>query len=420
MTDAQKRRSVIAGIFTLLAGAMFAPTIQAVELNFGKSSIDIHGFFSQGYLHSDHNNFLAETEDGTCDFREYGVNAASELTTQLYIGAQLFGRKFGDYGNDDITLDWALADYHFQDWIGIRAGRMKAVLGLYNETRDIDMLRTSIFLPESIYNDAWRESFTALDGAGIYGTLSYKSLGSLSYQAQWGKIYIESDGGVADYIAERVPMDVHDIETSDVYIVGIEWTPAAPFDGLRLRWTWNTWEGVLAASTNAHLFWQNQGVPAGLPISYHADVNMATLSVEYRWDNLLLAAETFLPDNFNYRMESPVLGHLAGGPAGMVGYYGSAAYRVGEWLEFGMYYSEYYNNGNDKDGKTNSALTGNPLYNSWLKDIALTTRFDIHDNWVVKVEGHFMNGTDLMLTKDNPDGTHEDWFLFGCKVAYSF
>jgi hypothetical protein len=421
MKRIHRMTNIIVQFIIIVLVAAFAEDLQAFELDLGgKLSVDIHGFLSQGYLKSDYNNFLAETEEGTFEFREYGINVSSDLTDQLHVGTQIFGRDFGDYGNDKIVLDWAFADFRFQDWLGIRAGKMKAVLGLYNETRDIDMVRTSIFLSESIYNDAFRESFTALNGIGIYGTLASESLGSLSYQGQWGKIKIEPDGGVSKYLTKFFPMDIHDVDTSDIYITSVEWTPVPPFDGLRLRWTWNIWEMDDNATTNAHPFWQLQGVPPGLPLSYHADLNVTTLSAEYRWGNLILAAETFAPASYDNQLKSPVLGTLVDDSPDKVGYYASAAYSLTEWLELGVSYSEYYNSSKDKDGKQLTVDTGLPRYNAWLKDTTLTARFDILENLVIKAEGHLMNGTDIMLTADNPDGTHENWFLFGCKVTYSF
>jgi hypothetical protein len=393
----------------------------AVELDLGNFTLDIHGFLSQGYLQSDHNNFLAETEEGTFEFREYAVNASSNLTDQLRVGAQLFGRDFGDFGNDEIVLDWGFADFRFQDWLGLRAGRMKIMLGLYNETRDIDMVRTSIFLPESIYNDAFRESFTAMNGVALYGTIFSDMVGSLSYQAQWGKIKIETDGGVSRFIQNFFPMDISSAETSDVYVAGVEWVPSPPFDGLRLRWTWNTWDMDYEATTNSVPFWQLRNVPAGLPLTYHADLDITVLSAEYRWGNLVLAAETFAPANYDNSLKSPALGlTFFDDSPDKAGYYVSAAYSVTDWFEIGAAYSEYYNNKHDKDGTLTSANTGMQKHRSWLKDTMLTTRFDIAESWVIKLEGHIMDGADVLLSEQNPDGTEQNWFLFGAKVTYNF
>ena len=407
-------------VFTILVTGVAVEQIQAAEFKLGKFTLNVHGFLSQGYLKSDRNNFLAETEAGTFDFREYGLNVSSNLTEKLYVGAQVFGRALGEFGENKPILDWGLADYRVQDWLGIRAGRMKIGLGLYNETRDIDMVRTGVFLPESFYNDIFRESFTAMNGLGLYGMLSLKSLGSLSYQAQYGQIKIEPDGGLSKFLLNFIPMDISKVETSPVFLVGAEWVPAPPLDGLRLRWTWNTWDMDDTATTNADPFWQFQGVPPGLPLSYHADLSVTTFSVEYRWRDLVLAAEMFAPAGYKNQLKSPVLGTLLDDSPDKYGWYVSAAYRFTPWVELGMTYSDYSNNRHDRDGRIIEANLRYPRYEAWLKDTTISARFDVYDHWVIKAEGHLMNGADIMLRADNPDGVDQHWFLFACKVTYSF
>ncbi len=417
-------------LITVVLGVVFAQNVKAYEFEFGKGfSIDIHGFLSQGYLKSNHNNFLAETEEGTFEFREYGLNVSSYLTDQLRVGAQLFGRDFGDYGDNKPILDWAFADFHFRDWLGIRAGRMKFIHGLYNETRDIDMVRTHMFLPESIYNDAWRDSFTALNGVSLYGTLPLWSLGSVSYQAQWGEIKIEPDGGFEDYLNKFIPRNVNDVETSHIYVAGIELNPAPPLDGLRLKWAWNTWEMDDEGTSTSDPFWVAQGIPPDLSFSFHAELDLIVLSAEYRWGDLVVSAETFAPAGYEFRLDSPLLGTVDERTDDPAGYYAGIAYRFTDWLELGILYSAWYNNETDKDGReyeaNNAPLAAvseieYPRSNAWLKDTTLTARFDIRENWVVKIEGHIMDGTDIMLSEDNPDGMERNWFLFGGKVTYNF
>lgn len=406
-------------LMSVLTGVVVGPS-PAAEFMLGKLAVDVHGFVSQGYLQSDRNNFLAETEAGTFDFREYGLNLSSNLTEKLYVGAQAFGRSLGELGENKPVLDWAVADYRFKDWLGVRAGRLKIGLGLYNETRDIDMVRTGVFLPESLYNDAFRESFTAMNGVGLYGVLSFEALGSFSYQAQYGQIKIEPAGGLSKFLNNFIPMAISQVETSPVFLAGAEWVPAPPFDGLRLRWTWNTWDMDDTAATNASPFWQFQGVPPGLPLSYHADLSVTTLSVEYRWRDLVLAAEMFAPGGYKNQLKSPVLGTLLDDSPDKYGWYVSAAYRFTQWFELGLTYSDYSNNRHDRDGKIIEANLRYPRYAAWLKDATISARFDIGDHWVIKAEGHVMDGTDIMLMADNPDGEDEHWFLFAGKVTYSF
>ncbi len=72
--------------------------------------IDIHGFISQGYMKSDHNNYLTDTEDGSFQFNDMGINFRTWAAPGLSIGAQFFASDLGELGNDQVTIDWAVAD----------------------------------------------------------------------------------------------------------------------------------------------------------------------------------------------------------------------------------------------------------------------------------------------------------------------
>ena len=63
---------------------------------------------------------------------------------------------------------------------------------------------------------------------------------------------------------------------------------------------------------------------------------------------------------------------------------------------------------------------GQPDYKAWLKDLALSARFDINEFWTAKMEFHKMNGAALQFSMDNPDGSDEDWYLMGAKLTFSF
>jgi len=58
--------------------------------------IDIHGYISQGFMYSNHNNYLADTEKGTFQFNELGINFSDDLTDRLRIGIQLAARDLGE------------------------------------------------------------------------------------------------------------------------------------------------------------------------------------------------------------------------------------------------------------------------------------------------------------------------------------
>ncbi len=73
----------------------------------------------------------------------------------------------------------------------------------------------------------------------------------------------------------------------------------------------------------------------------------------------------------------------------------------------------------DKGGERFEAM-GQPDFRAWQKDLALTARFDVNQNWLLKLEGHVMDGTADLFVSDNPDGFDQDWFLFAAKVTFSF
>ena len=93
--------------------------------------VDIHGFISQGYIHTTNNNWMGASEDGTWQFNELGLNFTSMLANRLRLGMQFFARDLGVLGNDEISIDFAYADYNFRDWFGIRVGQMKNPLGMF-------------------------------------------------------------------------------------------------------------------------------------------------------------------------------------------------------------------------------------------------------------------------------------------------
>ncbi len=581
--EAIMKRTLVV-LFSVLLGITLAGNIHAMEFD-EMGGVDIHGFISQGYLKSSDNNFFADSKKGTSQFNEAGINFSTDVTEKLRIGLQFFARDLGDIGNNEILLDWALADYRFRDWLGIRVGNLKFQNGLYNETRDVDMLRTSIFLPQSVYNESWRESTATLQGAGLYGEIPLKVLGSLSYGAQYGTVNMPKDGGAAKLAEDQWPLKnrnftplldasategllkvlpastvnamgttariaalntslntaltnlntaglltnyntgvakdqvnklsgqyrdpIIDIMTVKVDSIDVDYSFTGqlhwntPMEGLVLGAS--TWGYFFEASNQSKLDTQtlqtlsaysgmtklgNMGTPsqekvdsmmadflsakssdtlnmAGVDmpaykVTFGADSKSMTYSAEYTFKNLVLASEYmstrykiyFQSDLFSSPLfknakgeslfsqladpRSATLDKATGSRMNVntftaAGWYGSATYRFTYWFELGGYYSEYYPDTDDKEGKKRIAIKklDNEECRGYLKDTCMTLRFDINENWVLKLEGHMMRGAASLLGADNPtptdkyplDGSERyepNWFLGAAKVTYSF
>ncbi len=379
---------------------------------FDMDEIEIHGFTSTGYMKSDHNNYLVPSESGSFEFTEAGLSVSSKLTDNFRAGMQLFGRDLGDIGNNNVKIDWAFLDYHRTEVVGARFGKIKLPVNLYNDIRDYDMLRTSILLPQGGYNENHRETSISYQGAGLYGNLPLYAAGRLDYDAFVGTANIPVDGGIAKTFSGR----------------GLTLT-AGTIDylaGGRLKW-YTPLKGVmLGGSAMQSSLW------------YEADANAAPMRItvdvpevwsysgfaEFNLGDLVVAAEYFRK-KFDFTIHWEVLDARIPTPApeddstDNESYYALIAYRFTDWFELGTYYSVFYADANDRDGKELVEL-GYPNYKAWQKDLALSTRFDFTDFWIVKLEAHLMDGVGLCSVVDNPDGFDRHWTLFAIKTTFSF
>jgi hypothetical protein len=136
-----RRTSWLACITRLLVGGTTPAHAQKFTV-LGKS-ISMHGFFSQGYMKSDGNNFItAQTGDGTFAMTDGALNIATNLRDNFHIGAQVYSRNVGRLTNGQVLLDWAFADYRVRDWLGFRGGKVKTPLGRYNDNGEVSAGKT--------------------------------------------------------------------------------------------------------------------------------------------------------------------------------------------------------------------------------------------------------------------------------------
>src|SRR5450755_1182022 len=113
-----------------LCGLVFAcfcmgqVALQAQDFKLFDRDVQIHGFASQGFVYTNTNNWLTmNTSQGSGAFTDFGINASTNVTDRLRIGAQLYDRNLGQLGEYHPSLDWAVIDYRFKSWFGIRGGK---------------------------------------------------------------------------------------------------------------------------------------------------------------------------------------------------------------------------------------------------------------------------------------------------------
>ncbi|RJP77588.1 MAG: hypothetical protein C4522_15070 [Desulfobacteraceae bacterium] len=438
-------------------------SVGAVSAYEGLGNVEIHGFISQGYIQStDYDYSGIKTEDGSFEFNEMGINFSTTPADGLRLGAQFFARDMGELGNDNIELDWAYGDYRVNNYLGIRAGKVKIALGLYNETRDVDAVRTSIMLPNAIYVEQNRDVYAGLKGVGAYGELP----GGFSYQLAYGvggvsaesnllidmatimedrlKTGIQSAAaaayeagalqlGLPAAIAAAYGQQQGELAAAEVSVespssatplntqnASLQWAPRF-VDGLRLSGTWlfTEIETTMNISTpNLTLAGVNGGNTVTTAVNID-NVSSIVGSVEYTRGDTILSAE--------YNMIRVDIGNVLinGNPTDIattevIGWAVSASHRFTYWFELGAYYSDWNTNVRDRHGKDFEALQGNRHREErWMRDTCLTTRFDLNENWIFKLEGHYMNGLDDVDFGNDPD-PDPHWYLFASKLSYSF
>ncbi|MBT8343057.1 MAG: hypothetical protein HKP58_01595 [Desulfatitalea sp.] len=395
-------RKMIGILMVLAALVIFTAPAHATSMG----DVDIHGFISQGFIASNEYNYLShKSTDGSFEFNEVGVNFSKKIADRLRVGIQLFSRDLGDTNNNKVTLDWAYGDYRQYNWLGIRAGRMKTPLGLYNEIRDIDTLRTNIIMPQGIYPDLIRETTIALNGFGLYGNIDLRSVGSLDYLMITGGQSTDNEGGLEKFYnsflkAQGQPTTILNgtVDARTSYCGGLRWD--TPLDGLRIGYSFMDSAGSIPIKETISNF----------ETELDSKFLLQVFSVEYTWNNLILAGEY-------YSRKNDTTSVAGDSTTTEISYYVSGSYRFNDLFTLGAYYSIYYHDEDDKDG--DNLIVG---HMGREKDLAATLRFDLNPFWVFKVEGHYVDGTAWVASGDNPnsDWSEDTWYYGVAKMTFSF
>jgi hypothetical protein len=122
---------ILASAITLVLGVAVPGFAQSLE----DLNIQIHGYATQGLLYTTTNNiFTTHSADGSPAWTDAVINIGAQPTPKLRIAFQARYFLLGNYGNE-IALDWAAADYKVDDRFGVRFGRVKTPIGLFNEVQ---------------------------------------------------------------------------------------------------------------------------------------------------------------------------------------------------------------------------------------------------------------------------------------------
>lgn len=425
----------ILSVAAALLSLSIAPGVRAISAG----PVDVHGSVSVTASYSDEFNYLGETRDQTkLNLVDLVLNGTHRFENGLRAGAQLYAFQIGS--DEYITIDWANLDYSFRQWLGVRIGRNKLPLGLYNDAQDLDAIRTFASLPIAFYPKALRALTSSFDGLTIYGNIDCGKAGSLDYQIYGGRK--ESAGEDSPFVRGMITFASYRkcSITGGVFGSTIFWN--TPLEGLRLALSYqlfpkNSLPGSLATTDEIPPFtmaiptmvdatlgagtWDHSGLFAGTPASLeHLQNVMKTASAEYTFGKWTLAAEYKRIDITGGWMNVPAFAYLGlptKPPADMFeeDYYGMVTYQATKRIGLGLYYC-YQNVAAKTPGSSHDP-------DSYTKDWAAAVSFAASDNWIFKLEGHAMSGRSLIWAAGDDNhgsGNAKSWIYLVAKTTFSF
>jgi hypothetical protein len=366
-------------------------------------ALQVHGFVSQGYMVSTPDiDYLTESHRGSFEFAEVGLNVTKPLSDRLRVGIQLFARDLGPLGDYTPKVDWFHVDYRWQDWLGFRVGRTKLPFGLYNDSSDVDAARVPVLLPQSVYPTENRDFLLAQTGVEVYGHVPLGMLAALDYNLYGGTIYLD---------IQFPPPPNSPVQPGDIsipYIIGGRAILTTPWPGLRLAGSVQALrlDGTVY-STGPDRMTADVSIPGVLWIA----------SLEWEHEDLLIAAEY---SRWHVRVDSDNAMLLPPRPTVVSERtYLMASYRLSELVQLGSYVSLLTP---DVDRRSSDGPgDGRELHQL---DVALTLRLDLDEHWLLKLEGHYMNGTAGVRTDFNDDEPLSElpasWGLALVKMTASF
>ena len=372
---------------------------------FREGSVQVHGFFTQGYAISNQNNYLTmNTSKGTAQMTDGGLNMSWKINGKLRVGAQVYDRYIGELGKGKATIDWALVDYRFRDWLGFRAGKVKTPMGLFTDAQDQEFLYTWALLPQAVYPLDTRETNIAHVGGDVYGSWGIKRAGVLSYQVYAGHVPSDYRNGFYYGLQDAGYSNV--VYDTNTFGYDLRWT--APVSGLTA--------GVSQSSTPR----TSSGMLPGLPFvatakteshstGLYAEFSRGRWRLDGEWRTNKQLTQIFgLPPGF------PSMTGETAHP-----WFTALSYRFSKFVEVGAYRSQYR-----YQTLFNQIFAGPSA--GRMDDTTFSLRLDPKPFWNLKIEGHFMDGVGGVLTlrgfypHNNPQGLKPTTNLLVLRTGFNF
>ncbi|WP_041717926.1 hypothetical protein ACN2MM_06195 [Alkalilimnicola ehrlichii MLHE-1] len=367
-------------------------------------TLQLHGFLSQGWVTTDHNNFFGPSRDGGGSFKftEIAANASLRPHHDLLLSAQVLSRRAGGDGRDARPkLDHGVVDYQFVSsasrTLGLQAGRFKNPFGLHNQTRDVPFARPGILLPQSIYFDRARSLALAADGGTVYLEERIPDGGALRAQVGFGRVQADDD------LERTLRLDPvpGGIEPRDSVIGQLLYE----HDGGRII------AALSAARVKARF--ERDGARDG-----QFDFQPWIVSFQYNealWD---LTAEFAVRESSMEGLADIGADFDITGESWYV-QYTRRFHPDWQWL---IRYDSLVSDRSDRSGRDFAAATGLPAHARFAHDWTLGLRWQPHPKVQLGAEYHYVDGTGWLPTEDNPDpsDTRRRWNMLLMQLSLRY
>jgi hypothetical protein len=329
------------------------------------------------------------------------------VSPQLMFSAQAAIRDAGISDDGTLRLDYALADYRFvadvAGSVGARAGKVKNRVGFLNEARDVIFTRPSILLP-SVYNDNQNQRSLVFTGPGaqLYGN---RTLG----RHEWS-------------LTGTMNTDRNVRKSDERLLVTL---PGIPFD-LRIEDAWNVqlmdslnggqWQFALS-----HFFGRfTLSTPPNAGLAGRFDVSLSILSARYNAEKLTITSEYISNPNRN-------LVTLGGAPLLRQHIVAEGAYLQGEYRfnsQWGAMarFDAAFKDRRDRDGREFAAANpGADRKSRMSREVTVGLNWRYGEHWGFWGEYHWIDGTGLLQTLENPATARDDrWSMLVLMAGYKF
>ena len=369
---------------------------------------------SQGVIDSE-STFIDQDENTNYDVREFSLNGQYQLRSNLRVASQVQYRKVGDLApSDGLELDYLLLDWIFYSdgaqEVGAQFGRIKNIVGIYNDSRDLPFARPSIILPQSIYSEALRDQYLRLDGGEVYGHHYLVGVG-----LSWG-----ITAGASDYnehATYNITGDVIEgsMESNDHIRANLQLNLPMSLD---LYGSYSKYSYAIEADLNPVL--PNQADVTHWVIGGQWHWNRFEFTSEYAQVHLEMNAPV---PNFN----GPSIQGILNGDLSQTSqsYYFQGRYQLNSrWAMFARY-DLLQLDMHDKYGKKpieNTLDVRSGIY-SYSKTRSLGASWQPNDDWLVMLEYHYITGYGWVPPLFEPNvGAQDDknWSMIAAQVAYRF